>query len=179
LYLLPILIFSKPNSKTHKIAFNFLVVTMFICSIAFAIGADTPDILDNSPTTPRFYMYHSYVWHMLLVILFVYLVVFRFEGAMYSKINLQVSIFIFIFNLVIFFYSEILVAANIDGSQWIIYNHDIEPIFGWCNQNPYLTNFVIFILIVVLYTGVYFAYFYIERTIRRKWYKKHNLKINF
>jgi hypothetical protein len=152
---------------------------LLLCTVAFAAGLDTPDIFNNG--APIFYLYHTFTWHILLVMLFVYFVVFRFEGSMNAKLNRQLFIFIFLFNLFIFFYMEIFRSADIRVAsvQWILYNHDIQPIFDWCHQDPYLTNFVVFIATTCLYEGVYFAYFYIERAIRRNWYKKHKLKINF
>jgi hypothetical protein len=172
LYLLPILIFTSASTKLHKIVFNFTFVTLFLCTVSFMIGFDTPDILAknyfNETTGNVFYAYHSYFWHILLVLIFAYLVIFRFE-TMYYKFNLQIFFFIFMVNFYIFFMTEILRAAGLPMSSvaWILYNHDLEPFFTWCGHNPYLTNFLLFILTSLIYEGSYFSYFYIEKKITK------------
>jgi nicotinamide riboside transporter PnuC len=86
---------------------------------------------------------------------------------MYPKLNLHLALLIFLVNLYIFFIAEILRVAGLSNSSvaWILYNHDLNPIFTWCKQNPYLTNLVLFIFTVIVYEGSYFGYFYIERKI--------------
>ncbi|MDR2568274.1 MAG: YwaF family protein [Mycoplasmataceae bacterium] len=182
MYLLPILIFSNPKTKLHQIVFNFTFITVFICAVTFVIGFATPNIFDKQwyidDKTAVYFAYHTYIWHSLLLLLFIYLVVFRFE-RMYSKLNWQLFILILIVNIYIFFMAQILRVAGYDSGSiiWIEYNHDLQPIFDWCNHNPYITNTVVFFLTLAVYEGVYFAYFYIEKFIQRLYYKKHFFKI--
>jgi hypothetical protein len=172
MYLLPILIFTKSTSKFHKVIFNFLFITAFICLVSFAIGFDTPDLFDKNywdSEQSKFYAFHSYIWHSLLVLIFVYLSVFQVE-RLHLKINLPVFLLILGVNIYIFFFAEILKAAGISGAEWILYNQDDTGIFksinSWC-KSLYLTNFILLICTTIVYEGCYFAYFYIDKATRQ------------
>lgn len=94
LFLLPILIFTKSNTKLHQVSLNFTLITLFLCTVTFAFGIDTPNIVSATSDTPIFYAYHSYTWHILLTILFAYFVIFGKE-RMYRKLHLSTTIAIF------------------------------------------------------------------------------------
>jgi hypothetical protein len=79
-------------------------------------------------------------------------------------------------NAYIFMFAQLFALMGDYAGQWILYNHEFEPIFSWCHQNEYLSNTVLFAFTLLVYEGTYFAYFYIEKAICKLSQKKRLAK---
>ncbi|MDR2568272.1 MAG: hypothetical protein LBC44_03065 [Mycoplasmataceae bacterium] len=141
--------------------------------ITFILGLDTRSALINNTHYENydlevFYLYHTVLWHTLLVLLFCHFFIFRREMYSGFKVNLISSLALFGFNVLVFWLSCLYKSANFTYPFFILYNHDgIEPFWSLCKENLFLQNFLFFVLGSVLFQVFYTGYYYLSKICRK------------
>ncbi|MDR2557811.1 MAG: hypothetical protein LBC33_03165 [Mycoplasmataceae bacterium] len=176
MYLFAILVFANPNSKFYKIINNFLIITLFIITVSFALAQTTPLLCAEEFAKQEIYLvFHSYIWHTSIVVMYAFFAIFR-PIRMQSGVNTLTVMTIIAVNFIIFWFCEVASAANIPYVLFVIYNQNLGFIYDLVGQSQLWYNLVAFILVLIVYVGFYYLYCYCQQLFEKNLQGKANKK---